>query len=110
LPTEISSRFGPSIGRPEPTFAFFNAWTRKEAILKALGAGIAWPLSDVEVTLAPGELASLLGIGAGGGEGVHWTLRALEPAPGYVAALAVEGAIEALELWDASALVPCAPG
>ena len=71
-------------------FAFYCCWTRKEALLKALGHGFALPLDSFDVSLdercprlvaARGErLASS-----------KWTLFHLRPARGYVAALAVEG-------------------
>lgn len=67
--------------------AFFACWTRKEAFVKAQGQGLHIPLSDFEVTLAPGELARIV-IPAQG-----WSLTDLDPGPGYTAALVVEGAI-----------------
>lgn len=70
--------------------AFFNAWTRKEAYLKATGDGLAG-LEQVEVSLTPGEPAALLSIQGDRQASSRWSLSQLTPAPGYVAALAVEG-------------------
>ena len=42
--------------------AFFRAWTRKEAWLKATGYGLALGPERVEVTMAAGEPARLLGV------------------------------------------------
>ena len=70
--------------------AFFNAWTRKEAYLKATGDGLAG-LEQVEVSLTPGEPAALLSIQGDRTAPSRWSLYQLTPAPGYVAALAVEG-------------------
>jgi 4'-phosphopantetheinyl transferase len=67
---------------------FFNCWTRKEALVKAVGHGLSMPLDDIEVTLAPGEPAKLLRLGDMTGERIGWRLRSFRPAPGFVAALA----------------------
>ncbi len=79
LPKEVQAR------------AFFNCWTRKEAYLKALGDGLSRPLGDFEVSLVPGEPAKLLRVGWDPAERDRWSLQALEPALGYVGAVAVEG-------------------
>jgi 4'-phosphopantetheinyl transferase len=71
--------------------AFFNAWTRKEAFIKALGDGLSYPLDRFDVSLAPGEPARLLRV-AGDPEATRrWRIEALEPAAGYAAAVAVAG-------------------
>ncbi|PKO23429.1 MAG: 4'-phosphopantetheinyl transferase [Chloroflexi bacterium HGW-Chloroflexi-1] len=71
--------------------AFFNCWTRKEAYIKAIGDGLAQPLDQFQVSLAPGELPQLLRVEKNSSEVARWRMEALKPAPGYVAALAVEG-------------------
>lgn len=71
--------------------AFYNAWTRKEAYLKAIGEGLSHPLDQCEVTLAPGEPAQLIHIAGDESLAAHWSLHAFSPSPGYVATLAVEG-------------------
>jgi 4'-phosphopantetheinyl transferase len=71
--------------------AFFCCWTRKEAYIKARGEGLSMPLHQFDVSLVPGEAARLLETRPDPGEGQHWSLRNLEPASGYFAALAVEG-------------------
>jgi 4'-phosphopantetheinyl transferase len=80
--------------------AFFNGWTRKEAYLKARGDGLARPLSQVEVSLAPGEPARLLSIGGDPQEAARWSLREVAPAAGWVAALCVEGSGWHLACWQ----------
>jgi 4'-phosphopantetheinyl transferase len=71
--------------------AFFNCWTRKEAYIKARGAGLSLPLDAFDVSLSPGEPAALMHVRDEPREAARWSLRELSPAPGYVAALAVEG-------------------
>jgi 4'-phosphopantetheinyl transferase len=79
---------------------FLNAWTRKEAYLKARGTGLARPLDRFEVSLAPGEPARLLKDTSDPGAEQRWSLVALEGLPGYTAALAVEGRPRRLRCFD----------
>lgn len=69
--------------------AFLRCWTRKEAFIKAVGEGFALPLADFDVTLAPDDPPRLLRIKDG--DPSQWALLHLEPAPGYVGAVCVEG-------------------
>jgi 4'-phosphopantetheinyl transferase len=71
--------------------AFFTAWTRKEAYLKAKGLGLSTPLDHVEVTLIPEEPAVLLTVQWHPQEAKRWILQDLRLAPGYVGAVAVAG-------------------
>jgi 4'-phosphopantetheinyl transferase len=75
----------------ERELAFFTCWTRKEAYIKAVGEGLSMPLDCFDVTLVPGEPARLLRTRGRPEEAGRWTLRELDPGPGYLAALAVEG-------------------
>lgn len=80
--------------------AFFNCWTRKEAYIKAIGDGLAQPLAEFDVSLTPGEPASLLRISGDTQAAAGWSIQALTPAPGYVAALAVKGHDWQLKCWQ----------
>lgn len=79
--------------------AFFNAWTRKEAYLKAVGVGLVDALDQVEVTLAPGQPARLVRVAGPSGAAERWSLRALEAGPGYAAAVALEGPPREVRYW-----------
>jgi 4'-phosphopantetheinyl transferase len=70
--------------------AFFRCWTRKEAYVKAIGDGLAIPLNRFRVTLLPGAPARFVQIASDMGIASDWTLHHLEPAPGYVGALAYQ--------------------
>ena len=70
---------------------FFNGWTRKEAFVKAIGRGMTFPLRKIEVSLSPNVRAELLNAEGYPESMLGWSLHHLEPASGYLAALAVEG-------------------
>ncbi len=80
--------------------AFFAAWTRKEAYLKALGTGIALGLDRFDVSLDPGEPARLLKDEHDPSAPENWAFQALYPGENYAAALAVEGRGWNLALWQ----------
>jgi 4'-phosphopantetheinyl transferase len=61
--------------------AFFAHWTRKEAYMKAVGAGFS----------LPPESFAVAGLRAAG-----WTLRDLAPPPGFAACVAVPGPLAGL--------------
>jgi 4'-phosphopantetheinyl transferase len=85
---------------------FLVAWTRKEAVTKATGDGLSVSFRDVVVAVDHGPPRV-----------VSWpypqdpakvNLRDLEPAPGYLAALAVIGRCETVRAQDGSALLAAA--
>jgi 4'-phosphopantetheinyl transferase len=80
-----------AIAGPLRLQAAFAGWTRKEAFLKAIGEGLARPLDSFEVTLLPGEPARLVRVDDAPDAPERYTLREVQPAPGYVGAVAVEG-------------------
>lgn len=80
--------------------AFFNCWTRKEAVVKAFGRGLNMPLDQFEVAFASFAKARLLSLRGCAEAAAHWSLFALHPAHGYAAALAVHGAVTKLSCWN----------
>jgi 4'-phosphopantetheinyl transferase len=81
------------------TRAFFSCWTRKEAIIKALGVGLPNMLKDFDVSLAPGVSPEVIATRPDPEEKLQWTLFDLDPGPGYVSALAVRGTGFSVRRW-----------
>lgn len=70
---------------------FFKLWTCKEALLKANGSGLSFPLNQAEVFLGSGGSAKLMSIGGDIGQASRWRLETFKPFVDYQASLAVEG-------------------
>ncbi len=70
---------------------FFATWTRKEAVVKALGQGLRLPFRGFSVGVSSDEPAEVSGLPPSSNDRPAWSLRTLVPAPSAVASLAVEG-------------------
>jgi 4'-phosphopantetheinyl transferase len=92
-------------GLPPPlrAEAFFRGWTIKEAYVKARGEGLSTALDQVEVTFALGAPPAILAPCQDAKQAGHWTIALLDPQPGYVAALVVEGTLVGLRCWQVEA-------
>ncbi len=69
---------------------FFACWSRKEAIVKAMGGGLSIPLDSFQVTLDPGKPARLLSIDEVPNAPQRWTLWGKRVLPGYWGAVAAK--------------------
>lgn len=79
-----------SLSGAEKTRTFFELWTSKESLLKAMGTGLTTPINEVEMALEHGG-ARLVSIAGDPRPSAHWQISLFQPAPGYQAALALEG-------------------
>lgn len=77
--------------------AFFDCWTRKEAFIKAVGAGLSFPLKGFDVSIAPGAGPRAIVVRENPRDGVRWMLHSMDIHPAYAAALVAEGADWQLE-------------
>jgi 4'-phosphopantetheinyl transferase len=79
----LETRSGAERGR-----AFFRLWTRKEAVLKATGEGISSGLNTIELLDHTGAFKDTVARGGGGVDATGWRLKELDPARGFIGALA----------------------
>lgn len=78
--------------------AILRAWTRKEALLKAIGVGLGRPLAEIEVTFLRAEPPQILATGDPREPASEWLLECWSPRPGWFAALAMPRESGALHL------------
>ncbi len=80
--------------------AFFRTWTRKEAFLKAHGAGLNLPLEQFSVTVDLKEPVRVEQIGWAPEEARKWALASFMVAEGLPGAVVVAGQLDALCFYD----------
>lgn len=97
-PNEVNTLLALPLSEQQPTF--FNCWTRKEAIIKALGTGLAFPLNQFEVSMKVGSPARLLATHWDPEEAANWYMASFTPAENYIGAFAVRGLVSDLQLWQ----------
>jgi 4'-phosphopantetheinyl transferase len=76
------------LGEEQRLEGFFNCWTRKEALIKAVGEGVFVSLDRFDVSLTPGEPARLVTLDGQPADPESWHLIHLEPEVAMVGALA----------------------
>lgn len=102
---EISKRFfSPnefhslrSIPDSHKTEAFFNYWTKKEAVVKSVGQGLSYPLHAFTVTLSPRDSIRLA---LGHNQVSRRSVYQIRPHAEYVGALATTAHGRRLQLWS----------
>ena len=76
---------------------FLRYWTCKEALLKATGRGLSLALDSFKVS--PGTVQAPLQVSDSTGQPIaRWHLSALDPAPGYIGAIACEASSDCRNL------------
>lgn len=79
--------------------AFLRSWVLREAYAKALGDGLSLAVEQQSDSLVREQSSRLRHVAHGPREFSGWSLAQLRPAPGYLAAIAVEGRGWRLSCW-----------
>ena len=78
-----------SYGDYESIELFYRLWTCKEAIIKALGIGLSYPLDEIEITFDVDQIPHLAFRNPSRKAG-QWQLFPLDISPGFSACLAAD--------------------
>jgi 4'-phosphopantetheinyl transferase len=79
-----------SLSEPDLTRTFFQYWARKEALLKAMGMGMSYPLNKIDI--AGNENSPQLVTKIEGSDiSNQWTILDMDICKGFAAALALQG-------------------
>ena len=70
--------------------AFYDGWTRKEAVIKATGEGLSADLGAFDVSLTPDEPPRMLAVRGRAAAARRWQLFSHRPREGYTVAVAIE--------------------
>lgn len=89
-----------TISEPEKALAFYRGWTRKEAYLKAIGTGVHFPLTEVEVTFLSNEKPELLKIKDDFNKKEQWQLEEIILNKNYVLTVAISKIGNQIFSWD----------
>lgn len=80
--------------------AFYRCWTRKEAFIKAKGNGLSYPLDSFSVSLDHNSEAKLESLDSDPKEKSTWNMFSFKPHENYIAAMAVQGNVNAFKVME----------
>ena len=69
---------------------FFRCWTRKEALIKAIGGGLSIPLNAFDVTVKPEDPPQIARLDPGFGTAADWSLAHIDMGGNMVGAVAAQ--------------------
>jgi 4'-phosphopantetheinyl transferase len=78
-----------ALGAEDRATGFFNYWTRKEALAKAIGTGLSSPPTNFDVSPLPGSLAQRIRVRGVSRELCHWHLHGFRPGRALIGACVV---------------------
>ncbi len=79
-----------SLPEEQKVAAFYTCWSRKEAVIKAVGLGLAMPLDSFTVSLQADTPRHTVCVFANGAPQSWWNIYALPPVQDYALALAMQ--------------------
>ena len=77
------------LGASQQPYRFYQLWTLKESLLKAMGSGLGLPLASLSFRLGPEAPPELMSAPNGTDAVGNWSFRTSRPTPKHIAALAV---------------------
>lgn len=84
------------LDKPEQERGFLQLWTAKEAVLKAMGRGIAFGLERLQLAAPPAAPRVLW---LDGDDAEQWQLHSVSAGEGYVASVAWRGPARDIHCW-----------
>lgn len=93
-----------SLPGPDRLLAFYRGWTRKEALLKAMGGGLSIPLKQFTVSLEPKISDALLWVDLTAEKETPWYIRPLPEEPDALSAIAWDRPVEEVQWVNSGAL------
>ena len=94
-----SALLAAAAARGEVRECFFRFWTRKEAVIKAVGTGLSMPLDEFDVSSTTPEGDAWHTVRVPSRPETTWELRDLQPGDGYRGALCVAGGAGEVSFW-----------
>lgn len=82
--TKRENRIIESLPETKKREAFFNCWTRKEALLKAIGGEDILDFHNIDVSLVPGEVARIIDYKDKKFEASEWQIIPFSPHSDYI--------------------------
>jgi 4'-phosphopantetheinyl transferase len=79
--------------------SFFAGWTRKEALLKATGTGIAGGLDSFDVSIDPAMQRQCTALQTANGSTEQWWIESLPCGEGFAGAMAYRRVPDEVRIW-----------
>ena len=89
-----------TVSPAERWLAFYRCWTRKEAVLKAIGKGLFFPLYQLEVSFLPSEKIKLQNFLGKIPKKNLWQLYEVQLEERYIVTIAIKRRLNKIHLWN----------